>query len=260
MRSLRFVLLLAVFAMTACGDEPKTGATVTDVAVSGESLVASEGTLVLTASVSGTGTYSSEVRWSILSGEGSLSATTGESVVYTAPFARQEMEVTVQAASVADTSKSTVFTLTVKRASATALLAGTYVGEDAYETTSGDTTTPGTSTLTLTVEAVSDTQIRIHGIPQFTEWVVVDVLADDSLRFQPITGPTTVHDKYCRRYYFIGDEITGETGTGSWDGGQHLTLDWTTVMYQGCYPIGGQPGPYREFYTPTHNVFTGTKQ
>jgi hypothetical protein len=260
MSSLRLLVLLSVVSLVGCGGTEPPKDAVTGVSVSGEEQVASEGTVELTAEVTGQGSYASDVVWSIREGDGGLSATTGASVTYTAPFARKESVVTIHAVSQGDASKVGVFRLTVKRAAPALLLAGTYVGTNAYEAKSGDSTSTGSGALTLTVEAVTDTQVRLRGVPNIQEWILLDVLADDSLSFQPNTGTTSTYNKYCHLRHYIGDEVTGETGTGSWDAEQHLTLDWTTILRRACYPIGGgDPNNVRITYTYTANVFTGTK-
>ncbi|OJH34176.1 hypothetical protein BON30_44430 [Cystobacter ferrugineus] len=77
--------------------------------------------VALDASVTGAGFFSSEVSWSV-EGEGSLSATTGARVVYTAPDSiGADTQVTVTATSVADGSKAGSVTLELKAPAVTAV-------------------------------------------------------------------------------------------------------------------------------------------
>jgi hypothetical protein len=77
--------------------------------------------VALDASVTGAGFFSSDVTWSV-EGGGSLSATTGARVVYTAPDSiGADTQVTVTATSVADGSKAGSVTLTLKAPAVTAV-------------------------------------------------------------------------------------------------------------------------------------------
>jgi hypothetical protein len=68
--------------------------------------IASGTTSSLTATVSGTGTFNAAVSWSILSGGGTLSATNGSSVTYTAPTVTATTPVQIKATAVGDSSVS----------------------------------------------------------------------------------------------------------------------------------------------------------
>ncbi len=75
--------------------------------------IASAATSSLSATVSGTGAFNAAVNWSILSGGGTLSASTGSSVTYTAPSVTVSTTVQIKATAVGDSSVSKTVTVTV---------------------------------------------------------------------------------------------------------------------------------------------------
>ena len=70
-------------------------------------------TTALTATVTGTGAFDGSVTWSIVSGGGTLSATTGSSVTFSAPSAIAASVTVIKAVSTADSSKSANVTVNV---------------------------------------------------------------------------------------------------------------------------------------------------
>ena len=86
---------------------PPTPATLTAVTVSAaSSTLDAAATTALNATVTGTGAFGTGVNWSIVSGGGALSATTGASVTFTAPSLNASSVTVIRAASVQDPSKS----------------------------------------------------------------------------------------------------------------------------------------------------------
>ncbi len=82
-----FACLLSAALAAACGSAaPAAETTITGVTVaSADALVAAGSATTLTATVSGTGEFSSAVAWTLVRGIGALSATSGSTVSYTAP-------------------------------------------------------------------------------------------------------------------------------------------------------------------------------
>jgi alpha-tubulin suppressor-like RCC1 family protein len=70
-------------------------------------------TTALTATVTGTGAFDGSITWSLQSGGGTLSATTGSSVTYSAPSAIAASTTVIKATSTADSSKSASVTITI---------------------------------------------------------------------------------------------------------------------------------------------------
>lgn len=239
------LLLLTLIVLLGCGGSeqpPPPPDAVSGVTVTGETRIASEGSTVLTADVEGTGTYSSEVDWSLLSGEGTLSDAAGASVTYTAPLAPEELTVTIQAVSRMDPSKTATFTLTVSQAPATALLVGTYWGSlsthEVVTNASGPVATQDRLQDTFfTLTRVSDTQVQLWGSGHlelgFPLGIPLDVREDGTLGFPSQTGLRRLHDKYCWQQYFI-NESDAAPGVGSWDRQGHLSLNWISILEQEC--------------------------
>lgn len=265
MKPLCILVLLAFVSLLGCGGggpAPDAGVqdAVVGVSVTGTDRLASRASTVLTAVVEGTGTFSSEVTWSLLSGGGSLSATTGASVTYTAPFARAETAVTVQATSEGDPSKHGVFTFTVARAPAASLLDGAYSGFRSVEGTFIPTEPPP-RVEQFTLEPVSDTQVRLKPITGFPQGVLVDVHEDGTLTIPPQEGPASRYDKYCfRQQYFMREESSGPAGTGTWDAQGNLSLTWVSRYERECIGPGGPfPGTHSTSMEKTTSVFTGRR-
>jgi hypothetical protein len=101
--------------LVACPTDKITGidATASPVSISSGNISS------LNANVTGTGTFNSNVNWSIVSGGGSLSSNTGRSVTYTAPTVSVQTPVQVKAASVGDSSFTKILTVTVSPVAAT---------------------------------------------------------------------------------------------------------------------------------------------
>ncbi len=109
-KSLIFAPLLAA-TLVACPSK------VTGIEASATpSTVASAGTSSLTATVSGTGSFDGNVNWSILSGGGSISNGTGNTVTYTAPTVTINTGVQIKAVATGDSSISKTLQLTVQAA------------------------------------------------------------------------------------------------------------------------------------------------
>lgn len=265
------LLLLTLVTMLGCGGSeqpPPAPDAVTGVTVTGEVRVASEGSTVLTAAVEGTGTYSSDVTWSLLSGEGTLSDTAGASVTYTAPFAEEEMTVTVQAASRMDPSKTATFTLAVSQAPAAVRMVGTYRGPRSTH----DEITVDTGPVeprdylqetSVTLTRVSDSQVQLWSYGYlglgFPLGITLEVQEDGTLTFPSMTSPLRGRDKYCEEQYFL-DELDGAPpGFGRWDRRGNLSLNWVLFLEQTCRSTtpGGGSGTGLHKLT---EAFLGTKQ
>jgi sugar lactone lactonase YvrE len=84
--------------------------------------IASAATSSLTATVSGTGTFNAAVSWSIVSGGGSLSSSTGGTVTYTAPTVTASTPVQIKATAAGDSSVSKTVQVTVNPSTSTGTL------------------------------------------------------------------------------------------------------------------------------------------
>ncbi|RKH04031.1 hypothetical protein D7X32_12185 [Corallococcus carmarthensis] len=231
----------------------------TGVSVTGADRVAFKARTVFTADVAGTGVFSTDVTWSIASGAGRLSAATGTSVTYTAPFVQEDSVVTVQAVSQADPSKSGLWTFTVGRAPVARLVEGVYEGPVSVTSTSSPESPPRQQQYTL--EWVSDTQLHLSPILGFPKGVRVDVSEDGTLVIPPQDGPATGYDKYCfRQQSFIGGDAAGTAATGTWDVQGNLTLRWSLRYERECIGPGGPfPGSHIMYAYQYDHVFTGVR-
>ena len=263
------LLLVMLFALLGCGGSEQPAPppdAVSHVTVKGETRVPSEGSTVLTADVEGTGTYVSDVDWYLLSGEGTLSDPVGASVTYTAPFAPEELTVTIQAVSLMDPSKTATFTLTVSQAPAASLLVGTYWGplstHEVVTNASGPVATLDRRQGTyVTLTRVSDTQVQLWGPGHlemgFPMGIPLDVREDGTLTFVSQTGLRRLHDKYCWKQYFI-NEPDAAPGIGSWDRRGHLSLDWVSILEQEC--TNPTTGVTNETTHRLEQAFLGTRR
>jgi streptogramin lyase len=109
---------LLALALVACPMDKITGIDAT----ANPATVASGATSSLSATVSGTGAFSPAVNWSIVSGGGSLSASTGSSVTYTAPSVTSSTTVQIKATSAGDSSVSKTIQVVVSAPSGTLAL------------------------------------------------------------------------------------------------------------------------------------------
>jgi hypothetical protein len=107
-KTLIFAPLLAAL-LVACPTSKITGIDAT----ANPANISSGGSSSLNANVTGTGTFNSNVNWSIVSGGGSLSSNTGASVTYTASTVSVQTSVQVKASSVGDSSFTKTLTVTV---------------------------------------------------------------------------------------------------------------------------------------------------
>jgi hypothetical protein len=107
-KTLIFVPLFAAI-LVACQTGKITGIDATATPTS----LSSGGTSSLIATVTGTGSFNTNVNWSIVSGGGSLSSNTGGSVTYTAPTVSVQTNVQVKASAVGDSSFTKTLTITV---------------------------------------------------------------------------------------------------------------------------------------------------
>ena len=103
------VPLLAA-GLVSCPKDAVTGITAT----ASPTTIASGATSSLSATVSGTGAFSPAVNWSVISGGGTLSSTSGSSVTYTAPTVTADIAVQIKATAAGDSSVSKTLTLTVQ--------------------------------------------------------------------------------------------------------------------------------------------------
>lgn len=117
-----------VIRATSIGDPTKTAnvnmtvknidtpaATVTGVTVTSSATQINEGTTAnLTAIVTGTGAFNQNVTWSIVNGGGTLSNTTSNNTIYTAPQVAADSTAVIRATAVGDTMKMADTTLTIK--------------------------------------------------------------------------------------------------------------------------------------------------
>jgi hypothetical protein len=114
-KALIFAPLIPFLLAASCNMDKITGI---DATASPASL-SSGGTSSLTATVTGAGTFNTNVNWSIVSGGGSLSSNTGGSVTYTAPTVSVQTSVQVKASAIGDANFAKTLTLTVSPLAAT---------------------------------------------------------------------------------------------------------------------------------------------
>lgn len=110
-KTLIFVPLFAAL-LVACPTKDPDKITGIDATATPAS-ISSGGSSSLNATVTGMGTFNANVNWSLVSGGGSLSGSTGSSVTYTAPTVTVQTSVEVKATSAADTNFSKTLTLIV---------------------------------------------------------------------------------------------------------------------------------------------------
>lgn len=124
MKQILAALALTAVLFSSCNDpaplpptpppSPPPAPTITGVtAVAAASTLNASATTALTATVTGTGAFDASVTWSIVSGGGTLSTTTGSSVTFSAPSAIAPSTTVVKATSTADSSKSANVTINV---------------------------------------------------------------------------------------------------------------------------------------------------
>lgn len=104
-------------ALVACPvkDPPNVTDKITGIEASATpTSIGSGATSSLVATVSGTGTFNANVNWSIVSGGGSLSGSTGGSVTYTAPTVTSATTVQIKAAAVGDLNISKLLQISVQ--------------------------------------------------------------------------------------------------------------------------------------------------
>ncbi|RKH67945.1 hypothetical protein D7X96_18270 [Corallococcus interemptor] len=266
------LLLLTLVTMLGCGGSeqpPPPPDAVSRVTVKGENRIASESSTVLTADVEGTGTYVSDVDWYLLSGEGFLSNAVGASVTYTAPFAQEELTVTIQAVSLMDPSKTATFTLTVSQALPAALMEGTYWGPRSTH----DEITTATGPLeprdylqetSVTLSRVSDSQVQLWSYGYlglgFPQGVTLEVLEDGTLTFPLMTSPLRGRDKYCWEQYFLNELDGAPPGFGRWDRQGNLSLNWVLILEQSCRSTSPGGGGYGMATHQLTEAFLGTRR
>jgi hypothetical protein len=114
------VLFIPLFAATLVACPPNVNDKITGIdATATPASILSGGSSSLVATVSGTGTFKGGVNWSIVSGGGNLSGTTGTSVSYTAPTVTSSTTVQIKAVAEGDSNISKTLTLTVSPLTAT---------------------------------------------------------------------------------------------------------------------------------------------
>ena len=102
-------------ALVSCPNDTGAGIKITGIDASATpATITSAATSSLTATVSGTGAFSPAVNWSIVSGGGSLSASTGGNVTYTAPSVTVNTAVQVKATAAGEVSISKTLAITVQ--------------------------------------------------------------------------------------------------------------------------------------------------
>ena len=117
MKRILTALVLTAISFSSCSNPPAPpppAPTITTVtATAAATTLSANATTALTATVTGTGAFDSSVTWSIVSGGGTLSATSGSSVTYSAPSAIPASTTVVKATSTADSSKSANVTINI---------------------------------------------------------------------------------------------------------------------------------------------------
>lgn len=107
------VAMIVLTALVACSNPPPTPTpTITAVTVSAASSTLDAGaSTALSATVTGANGFSDAVNWSIVSGTGTLSNTTGAKVTFTALSLNTASTTVIRATSVQDSSKSGTVTI-----------------------------------------------------------------------------------------------------------------------------------------------------
>ena len=115
-----FSVPLFVIALVSCPNDTATSIKITGIdATATPATITSAATSSLTATVSGTGAFNAGVNWSIASGGGNLSASTGANVTYTAPSVTSSTTVQIKVTAAGDSSMFKTVTITVQPATAT---------------------------------------------------------------------------------------------------------------------------------------------
>ena len=133
---------LFAIALVSCPNDTGASVKITGIDASATpATITSSTTSSLTATVSGTGAFNAAVSWSILSGGGSLSASTGGSVTYTAPVVTLSTAVQIKATAAGDSSISKTVAITVQPAtSAPKPIINTFSATPASLTAAGQVT------------------------------------------------------------------------------------------------------------------------
>ena len=111
----QWILPLLAFVLTACPVEKVNivNAINAITATATPTTVTSAGSSSLNAAVSGTGTFNQAVNWSVVSGGGTLSSSTGSSITYTAPTITVQTPVQIKATASGDANFSQTLSLTI---------------------------------------------------------------------------------------------------------------------------------------------------
>lgn len=150
-RALFLPLLTA--ALVACPTDKITGID----ASATPATIASSATSSVTATVSGTGAFNTGINWSITSGGGSLSSSTGSSVTYTAPSVTVNTTVQVKAAAAGDPNTSKIVSVTVQAStSPSGLTIKTFTATPANLSAPGE--------VTLAWDVTGATKLELDGV------------------------------------------------------------------------------------------------
>jgi hypothetical protein len=118
--------------------------------------ISSGGTSSLVATVTGTGSFNAGVNWSIISGGGNLSGTTGTSVSYTAPTVTSTATVQIKATAEGDSSMTTTVQITVQASTPPGL------SINKFSATPNSLSAPGE--VTLEWDVTGATKLELDGV------------------------------------------------------------------------------------------------
>jgi hypothetical protein len=235
---------------------PPPAPTITSVAVNASTTTVNEGGSVnLTATVNGTGSFDSSTTWSIVSGPGSLTVVNGSATVFIAPQVSSDVTTVIRATSVQDNTKSAQVSIVVKNVetpatistvnitpangqvnelaqiSLTASVQGTGAFNDnvTWTIVSGGGTLSGNSTKTVvytapSVSANSTAVIRATSVGDATKSAsvtlnVINVVTPPTITSITITGPSSMNENTSVRLEAV------VAGTGSFN----PNVSWSIV-------------------------------
>ena len=124
-RAMSIIVFFLLTTLVACPDGSNIIASITNVQINAANLTMSAGdSQTVSATVSGMGAFDNTLNWTIQSGGGSLSATTGASVTFTAPTSSSASTSVIKASSAQDSSKFDSVSISVQASNPTSSITG----------------------------------------------------------------------------------------------------------------------------------------
>ena len=124
-RAMSIIVFFLLTTLVACPDGSNIIASITNVQINAANLTMSAGSSqTVSATVSGMGAFDNTLNWTIQSGGGTLSATTGATVTFTAPTSSSASTSVIKASSAQDSSKFDSVSISVQASNPTSSITG----------------------------------------------------------------------------------------------------------------------------------------